>query len=210
MVFWDSCILGSVGYRAKWLESSPFSGCHKISSARYVDKQLPRRCWQLGFIVPATQREKAGKCSPAVRFPGGTQWVLKCRLIRSWTLRQQLRDFAVKRLWGKNRRWVFSKVPSALSPEGEPWESDCLFAIVLWYLWMQIPLALRARWFGVHRSGGGLQSWGTICMVHMVPLREKLGVGSIPVVSLCARAGVCGESVFQPFLPTHVGISSVT
>ena len=40
--------------------TQPSGSSHKSSGARYVDKLFPGRCWQLGFIVGAIEREGEG------------------------------------------------------------------------------------------------------------------------------------------------------
>lgn len=67
---------------------------------QYVDPFLPRRGWQFGFIIGTNLREMLGK---SFRLLGDFQSTLKFRLIRNWTLREQLKNYAVKPLQG--RKW---------------------------------------------------------------------------------------------------------
>lgn len=63
----------------------------KSWGTRCVDKILPRRYQQFGFIIGATRREKGGEVpTSSFRLQEGLQLALRLVLIRSKTLEQQL------------------------------------------------------------------------------------------------------------------------
>lgn len=129
-------------------------GSHKSLNAICADKFLPKGCWQLDFIVGASQREKVREVpTNSVGLQVGSQSVLRCMLIRVQALRQQLVKYTFEPLPGTN--WEMSIFACAFC--AEPWwhshgeRLHCpltiasLFSIVLWDSGLQAPLAFKAR-----------------------------------------------------------------
>ena len=73
------------------MAAQPSGGSLKSWGPGCVDKTFPRRYQQLGFIIGAGRREKAGEVpTSSFRLQEGLQFTLRCVLIRSKTLRQQI------------------------------------------------------------------------------------------------------------------------
>lgn len=69
--------------------------------------------------------------------------------------------------------------------ESEPFK-NYQFLIFLWVLWMQAPLAFKARYFGGYPSGESLTQQGARYEVQILCLlREKLGVVSSLLIVSC-------------------------
>ena len=86
------------------LESSPSSGCRKSQNTRYVDQHLPGRYLALGSLLGWTRAPGRGEVPTSpFRLWERPQSSLRCLLIRSQTLRQQLIRHAVQPHSGKDR-----------------------------------------------------------------------------------------------------------
>lgn len=94
-----------IGYQTWliWEGDCPLNGSYKNWSTECAHKLLPRRCWQLAFIVGTSQREKAGEVPTGSCGSGEGHSQNLCVLIRSWTLRRQLVKYIVKPLPVKDR-----------------------------------------------------------------------------------------------------------
>ena len=84
---------------------------------RCVDKLLPGRSQRFGFIVGVGQKETARDVpTSSLKLLKGSQSALRCRLIRSWALRQQLRKYA-NVFQEKSGRYAFLSSLTALCPK---------------------------------------------------------------------------------------------
>ena len=104
-------------------------GNHRSWGVRCVDKLLPERCWQLGFIVGVSYRPKVREVpTSSFGFQGKFQLTPRSMLIRRWTLRQRLVKYAVKPLPEKD--WEMGIFICSLCTE--PWgerHSECSRAV---------------------------------------------------------------------------------
>lgn len=144
---------------------------------------------------------------------GRLQSAPRFRLIRSWTLRQELRKYPVKALLGK--AWMMGIFACSLCAEPRGviiCINNCsfvLYNIILCDFWMQVPLAFRIRWFVVHPLGGRLKTWGTRCGLNHLLFRGNLGVGdSLLIIWHCAKGEAYSISLSQTFIPISMCVLS--
>lgn len=150
----------------------------------------------------------------SVGFPRGSLSVPACRLIRSQTLRKELEKFAVRSLparnWGMGISvwsfWAELGVGGVVIARVLMYPfNNCLFIRYSFVgcLWMQAPLALRARWFGDHTSTGTLKSWGTRFVIHFLHSLGETWRSEFPpnCKEPCQGLGLWGEclSLSYPF-----------
>lgn len=82
-----------------------------------MDKFLPIRSSQFGFTIGVDRGEDIQKLpTGTLRILGRSYSTSRCRLIRSWTLKQKLGLYTGKPFPERNWNMVVWPVPSALSP----------------------------------------------------------------------------------------------
>lgn len=107
----------------------------------------------------------------------GSQLIPGCRLISSWTLRQQLWKDRVKPL--PRRNWEAGTFACSLCAESSGrgvvtagrsllhlFKSCFYVCCSLVALWMQVPLTIRAKSLGACPPCRSLKSWGTTCVIQ--------------------------------------------
>lgn len=137
-----------------------------------MDNLLPGRRWCLGFIVEASQREKVGEePTSSFRLLGESQLALRCRMIRSWILRQQMGKDVVRLSREKLKMGIFVSFlctePGGIDM-GNP--HPPVLKLLLCLLQSCETHEYNSHWLSelddLEALGSSLKSWDSNCMVQ--------------------------------------------
>lgn len=171
-----------------WLSEPGELRVHSLGSScknwgtRCMDKLIPERCWQFGFIVRANWMKKVREVSSSTFSLQKVSWSAdRCRLIRRQTLWKQLGKYTVTALAGKKQTNKLGDnlfFPCFLYTESKRIDTGlaCAFILqlMLYFLLFCGTHEFKSCWFseigdlGTHPSHSILKIWATTYVIQTI------------------------------------------